>query len=222
MRPPDSGSPILIAHRAGNDPIRLRKAESAGVDLIECDLWLYHDRLEVRHEKTAGPLPVLWDRWSLAPGWRSRWTLTDLLRSASHSTELFFDLKGWNARLPGLLLAIIAEEMPDRPFSVSSQNWELLRPFRTIPQVTTFYSIGNPRQLRAFPGQIEPSRKISVSIHSKLLTPSTIAYLRGRSDHIIPWKIRTMAHAQQLLAWGVDGLNVDDPSLLRELVRKGT
>ena len=63
-------APLLIAHRAGNDPAHLRAAEDAGADVIEADLHLWRGRLELRHLKTAGPLPVYWDRWALAPPWR--------------------------------------------------------------------------------------------------------------------------------------------------------
>ena len=52
---------LAIAHRAGNSLTELRQAAALGVDAIECNV---HERgrLEVRHLKTAGPLPFLWDR----------------------------------------------------------------------------------------------------------------------------------------------------------------
>ena len=49
-------TPLLIAHRAGNDPAHLRAAEAASADVIEADLHLWRGRLELRHLKTAGPL----------------------------------------------------------------------------------------------------------------------------------------------------------------------
>ena len=73
----------MIAHRAGNDPAHARSAWEAGADLIEADVWLYRGRLEVRHTKTMRGLPLLWDRWSLAPGWGPRLLLGDRYR-ASH------------------------------------------------------------------------------------------------------------------------------------------
>ena len=57
---------ILVAHRAGNDLKRLHEAEALGIAHIEADVRLWRGRLEVRHLKTLGPIPVLWDRWRLA------------------------------------------------------------------------------------------------------------------------------------------------------------
>ena len=54
---------LAIAHRAGNSLAGLREANRLGADVIECDVHAYRGRLEVRHLKTAGPLPFLWDRW---------------------------------------------------------------------------------------------------------------------------------------------------------------
>ena len=64
---PSSATPcgtgaFVIAHRAGNDLDRLRRAQQLGIAVIEADLHLYAGRIEVRHLKTLGPVPVLWDR----------------------------------------------------------------------------------------------------------------------------------------------------------------
>ncbi len=89
------GEPLLlIAHRAGNDPARVRAAERAGADVIEADLHLWRGELELRHLKTAGPLPVYWDRWALAAPWRRFPRLDELLASVQPETALMLDLKG--------------------------------------------------------------------------------------------------------------------------------
>ena len=54
--------PFVVAHRAGNDLELLRCAARARSRVIEADVHLYAGRLEVRHLKTLGPFPVLWDR----------------------------------------------------------------------------------------------------------------------------------------------------------------
>ncbi len=213
-------SPLLVAHRAGNDPERLKEAEAAGVHMIECDVWLYHGRLEVRHEKTAGWLPFLWDRWSLHPGWTKRWTLSDLLQSASSTTTLLFDLKGVRRQLPDLLLESRAKHSPDRAFAVCSRNWELVSRFRDLTGVQRFYSAGNTRQLEALPARLQQDPAASVSINSDLLTPDIVRSLKQYGGMVVPWKVTSLEHARQLLAWGVDGVNADDIHLLRELVPK--
>ena len=63
--------PLIVAHRAGNHLDKLAEAFALGVDYAETDVWLHRGRLEVRHEKTLGPLPLLYDRGRLFPGWKS-------------------------------------------------------------------------------------------------------------------------------------------------------
>jgi glycerophosphoryl diester phosphodiesterase len=213
-----ASTPILVAHRAGNDPARLREAEASGVHMIECDIWLHRGRMEVRHEKTAGWLPVLWDRWSLRPGWHPRWTLPDLMREAGEQTLLFFDLKGIRRQLPLLLLEARAKAAPDRPIAVCSRNWELLAPFRDLPHVQRFYSAGSPKQLQALPARLSRDPGASVSINSGLLTPEIVRALKQFGGLVIPWRVSTLEQARTLLAWGVDGLNADDVQLLRHFV----
>jgi glycerophosphoryl diester phosphodiesterase len=210
--------PLAIAHRAGNHPTRLRAAEELGVDFVEADVWLHRDRLEVRHEKTAGPVPVLWDRWSLSPGWTPRLGLTGLVQSARPETVLLLDLKGLNRRLPELVLQTLAEHAPGRRFAVCSQNWDFLDALRHLPEATTFYSVGNRGQLRALPYRLDRSGRHAVSINSCLLDAATVRAIKERASAVVPWRVRTTAQMRQLLAWGVDGINADDLALLRDLM----
>ena len=78
--------PFLVAHRAGNRLVDLWAAEHLRSALVEADVRLYRGRLEVRHLKTAGPLPVLWDRWQLVAPWRPRLQLYELLAATSDET----------------------------------------------------------------------------------------------------------------------------------------
>ena len=86
--------PFIVAHRAGNDLELLRRAEALRPRLIEADVHLYAGRLEARHLKTLGPLPLLWDRWYLASPRTPRLRLAALLEGASPETTLMLDLKG--------------------------------------------------------------------------------------------------------------------------------
>ena len=87
-------SVLAIAHRAGNSLAGLHAANELGVDVIECDVHEHRGRLEVRHLKTAGPLPLLWDRWELASASAPRLGLDELLRADEHGTTFMLDLKG--------------------------------------------------------------------------------------------------------------------------------
>ena len=75
---------------------------------------LWRGRLEVRHLKTAGPLPILWDRWRLANPFAPRLELRDLLAGARRETELLLDLKGRNRRLAELVLDALPGGRPSR------------------------------------------------------------------------------------------------------------
>ena len=113
---------LLIAHRAGNDLKLLSQAFAVGVDYAEADVWLYRKRLEVRHDKIAGLLPLLWDRWSLRPGWKPRLVLSQVVRAAAGRGKLYLDLKGEEQALPAVLTAEL-KLMGVSGMSFSSPVW---------------------------------------------------------------------------------------------------
>src|SRR4029079_15109742 len=88
---------LAIAHRAGNSLAGLREANALGVDVVECDVHDYRGRLEVRHLKTAGPLPFLWDRWELASASAPRLGLAELLDADERGSTFMLDIKGRRA-----------------------------------------------------------------------------------------------------------------------------
>ena len=99
--------PFVIAHRSGNSLLALRTAEAHGVRVIEADVHLFRGRIEVRHLKTLGPVPVLWDRWKLASPFGPRLVLAELLDAAGPQTELVLDLKGRERRLATAVLDML-------------------------------------------------------------------------------------------------------------------
>jgi hypothetical protein len=189
-----------VAHRAGNDLARLRAAEALELPLVEADVHLFGGRLEVRHRKTVGPIPILWDRWELAPPWAPRLLLEELLEAAP-ATELMLDLKGHDRRLPARVLAAI--EAAGRPgrLTVCSQDWRLLAPLAGLPEIRIVHSVGNARQLARLPETVA-----GVSIHERLLDAGVVAELRRRATLVLSWPVETAAQARRLAAWGVQGL----------------
>ena len=98
-----------------------------GLPLAEADVHLHRGRLEVRHSKTAGPVPVLWDRWELASARTPRLLLDELLAAAvPGGPELMLDLKGHDPRLAGPRARCGAGTT--RRVTVCSQDWRLLEP----------------------------------------------------------------------------------------------
>lgn len=206
--------PFLIAHRAGNDLTRLREAEDLGVAFVEADVRLWRGRLEVRHLKTLGPLPILWDRWELASPFAPRLSLDRLLATIGPRTEPLLDLKGRNPRLARLVLAELDGR---RPVTVCARSWRLLEAFSERPEIRVVYSVGTPRELRRLLERFQGGRIDGVSVHERLLDTATVRDLRGLADLVMSWPVNTLRRAQELAALGVEGMISDDLALARSV-----
>lgn len=192
---------------------RLHEAEQLGVALVEADVRLWRGRLEVRHLKTAGPLPILWDRWRLANPFAPRLELSNLLAGARPDTELLLDLKGRNPRLGELVL----EALPrGRGITICARNRRLLEPFVAREDVRLFQSVGSRRQLRAFLRRVDALPLDGVSIHERLLDERVVEELRRKSTILMTWPVNTLQRAHELALLGVQGMISDRPSALLE------
>ena len=195
---------FLVAHRAGNDLAQLRAAERLRVPLVEADVHLFGGRLEVRHRKTVGPIPILWDRWELAPPWAPRMVLDELVTAASPRTELMLDLKGHDARLPGHILEAIDTAGLRGRLTVCSQDWRLLEPLSGRPEIRVVHSVGNARQLARLRRRADALA--GISIHQRLLNAVVVEELRRRAGLVLSWPVESVAQARRLAEWGVQGL----------------
>ena len=203
---------FVVAHRAGNDLARLQEAERLGVALVEADVRLWRGRLEVRHLKTAGPLPILWDRWRLANPFAPRLQLRELLDGAHADTSLLLDLKGRDPRLGELVL----DALRGRSVTVCARSPRLLEPFARLEHVRVFQSLGSRRQLEAHLRNAGTLRLDGVSIHERLLDERVVAELRRHGTTVITWPVNTLRRAHELARLGVHGLISDDPAALTD------
>jgi glycerophosphoryl diester phosphodiesterase len=200
----DTAACFVVAHRAGNELQRLRAAEKLGLPLIEADVHLFAGRLEVRHRKTLGPIPILWDRWELAPPGTPRMELDELLSEAAPATELMLDLKGHDRRIgERVMLAVEAAGRPGR-VTVCSQDWRLLEPLRAAGGIRVVHSVGNARQLARL--RRRHATLNGISIHQRLLDAAVVDDLRQRAEVVLSWPVESVALARRLAAWGVQGL----------------
>jgi glycerophosphoryl diester phosphodiesterase len=211
---PPGSHPFVVAHRAGNDLDRLQRAQALGLGVIEADLHLYAGRIEVRHLKTVGPLPVLWDRWTLAPPWAPRLRLERLLASLRPGTELMLDLKGRDRRLAALVAAALGEHAPGMAVTVCARHWPLLELLSETPGVYPVHSIGARRHLRALRRRDDGRGVHGVSIHQELLDAPTVEDLRTRADLLMTWPVQTREQVRRLVGWGVQGLITDIPEMV--------
>ena len=216
-RPVDPGRPLAIAHRYGNEPDQLAPAVNAGADLIELDLWPYRGRLEVRHLKTMGPVPLLWDRkpYRLVSARAPRLELPELL-SAHGDGELMLDLKGRNTAGATQVREELRRALPGAPYTVCSQSWQLLDAFHDEPGVRVIHSIGSERRMRAVLQRF-PARAEAVGANVRLLTADRVKRLLERVPLVLTWRINDVDTLDRVLDWGVNGVITDSLDIVREI-----
>ena len=205
--------PVIVAHRAGNALDTLEAAEVVGVDMVEADVHWYRGRLEVRHAKTIGPLPILWDRWYLSSPCTPRLGLEQLVAAAAPGTDLLLDLKGPSRRVSHLVLAVLGRTEPKGRISVCARNARLLDPFRGHPEIRVIPTVATRRELWRITSGQEPLAALSVK--AALCTPRHVAMLRRRAPLLIAWGVRDPEHLRALWELGVHGFSVADPSAAR-------
>jgi glycerophosphoryl diester phosphodiesterase len=209
--------PFLVAHRAGNHLELLRAAETQHRGaIVEADVNLFRGRLEIRHLKTLGPLPIFWDRWQLASPWRAHLLLSDLLAAAAPETQLMLDLKGKDPRLAERVAGAIDPYLETRRLTICAREWRLLRTFEGLP-VRRIHSVGTARQLRALIRATSPGRIEGVSIHERLLDLAAVTELRRVAGVVMTWPVNDAARATELVHLGVDGLISDRPGAISGL-----
>jgi len=209
--------PLLIAHRAGNHLDALAPAADAGAHLIEIDVWFHRGRLEVGHDKTLGPVPLRWDRWSLGLGWRRKVLLPEILSQLPPHIEPMFDLKGHHPGLPAALLHAIEQHLPNRPYAVSSQTWAYLDHFLHDDHARVVRSVGSTEALQLLREDLDSWPGAGVGFQFKLLTPEVIAELRERTPLIVTWTINDLEQARTLIRQGVGGIITDNLDVIRAL-----
>lgn len=212
--------PLTVAHRAANHLHLIEEAEAAGIDMVEADIRPWKGRLEVRHLKTMGPIPLLWDHWMLRPGWGPRFQLEDLLSQVNSNVELMLDIKPGDISAPQRIVELVREHMPGRQYTVASQNWELLDVFNREPGVLVSYSVGNTTLLRKVIPHVREVGGEVIGVHRRLLTPEVVAQLREAAPILLSWAVNTDVHLRQLQRWGVNGFISDNMALLRTLVQE--
>jgi len=215
--PRPEGRPVTIAHRAGNDLSRLERASAIGADLAELDVWLHRGRVEVRHAKTVGPLPLLRDRWRLHPGWAPRLVLDAVIEAAGRDVPLMVDLKPETLALSEAVDAAFERSIPGATYAVTTREWWLLEPFEGREQVCLIPSAAWPHEL----AELMPSlgeRFHALSMHITLVEPALMTELAGRGVATYVWPVNTPGNLARVLGAGAAGVNSDNLDLLAEIV----
>jgi len=211
---------LAIAHRAGNSLAGLQEANALGVDVIECDVHHHLGRLEVRHLKTAGPLPFLWDRWELVPASAPRLGLRELLEADRHGTTFMLDLKGRGTEV-GLAVARLLHDIGHhRPVVVCSRAWTAVDTVAALDVVHPVLSARKPGELAALWQRLPGGGFHGVSVHRSMLDTDVVARLRRDVDVVMSWPINDVSSLDRMIDIGVTGIISDESDVLSEIVRR--
>lgn len=221
---------LAIAHRAGNSLEALHSAVELGADVLEADVHAHRGRLEVRHLKSMGPLPWLWDRqdvgrmpllqdrWELVPTSVTQLQLVELLLAARSGGMLMLDLKGAGTVGPAVARAV-HERVPDVPLIVCARWWPTVDAFAGLSWARPVLSARGrtalahlQRRLRRGPAPY------GVSVHRSLLDRTVVAALRERVEVVMTWPVNDVTTLDDVLKLGVNGVITDETDVLGAVV----
>ncbi len=207
---PARHGPALIAHMAGNTARQVRAAIEEVADFVEVDLWAHRGRLEARHARALYPLPLWFEEWTTvrrAP--RRPFTLAGLLAETSGRTGVFLDLKNGRDEPARLVRAVLdsAGGFPG-PLVASSQRWGTLRGLQQlVPEAGLYYSIDVRAKLDLFRSVMERDlRPAGISCRHTLLDEGIVQEMHDRGLKVVAWTVDEPARAEELAAWGADGI----------------
>lgn len=208
---------LAIAHRSGNTVAGLRAALDAGVDLVEADVHAYRGRLEVRHLKSMGGLPWLWDKWELVHRRRhAHLELHELIEALGEDHRLMIDLKGVHPRLAPSVARLLRAATPDRALTVCTKAWWMLDRF-DVP-VRRVFSAGSRRGLDRLVARVSAAPVEGVSVRRSLLTPAVVERLHRGTDLVMTWPVDTTEALEDARRLGVDGVISKSTAVLDEVL----
>lgn len=215
---------LAVAHRAGNSAAGLHEARRLGADVVECDVHAHRGALEVRHLKTAGPLPLLWDRWELAPASAPRLGLAEVLAADRGGARLMLDLKGRRADV-GAAVAALLRAGDRREVLVCGRYWPAVDELAGLPFVRPVLSARHPRALAALSRRLRTGAHAApygVSLHGSLLDRPEAGRLRDGVEVVMTWPVNDVATLDRVVALGANGVITDSPEVLREVLRRSS
>jgi len=208
---------LAVAHRSGNTVAGLRAALDAGVDLVEADVHAYRGRLEIRHLRSMGGLPFLWDREGVVrrrP--HHRLVLAELVEALGDDHRLMIDLKGVHPRLAGSVARVLRDLAPDGALTVCTKHWGMLDAF-DVP-VRRVLSASNRRGLARLRRRLARGPAYGVSVRRRLLTPEVVAELQRSVEVVMTWPVDTEEALTDARRLGVDGVISKDLALLERVL----
>jgi glycerophosphoryl diester phosphodiesterase len=214
-------TPLAVAHRAGNSLAGLHEANALGVDVIECDVHHHRGRLEVRHLKTAGPLPFLWDRWELASASAPRLGLRELLEADRHGATFMLDLKGRSEKTAFSVARLLHDLGAAGPVLVCGRYWPSVEHVGALPFVRPVLSARNRAELARLRRRLDGGPPVhGVSVHRSLLDRELVDGLLQRVEVVMTWPVNDDAALHEVLAHGVNAVISDEADVLATLLAR--
>lgn len=210
---------LSIAHRAANTLDGLSAADARAADVVEADVRWYRGRVEVRHLKTAGPLPFLWDRWELASASAPRLVLEDLLSEDRGRADLMLDLKGRHRSTP----AAVAGALTERDVTgvlVCGRHWPSVDEVARLSGARAVLSARNRLERRALEDRVLDTTRpapYGVSVHVSLLDAPLVSRLHRRGVSVLTWPVDDRPTLDHVTLLGVDGVITNSATVLREV-----
>lgn len=207
---------LTVAHRSGNTVAGLRAALDAGIDLVEADVHVYRGRLEVRHLRSSGGLPFLWDKDTVVHRrHHPNLELRELVAALGEDHRLMIDLKGVHPRLAPSVAAVLRDSTPDRALTVCTKAWWMLDSF-DLP-VRRVWSAASDRALARLRDRLRAGPRLpahGVSVRRRLLTPKIVRELHEATGLVMAWPVDTPEALAESRALGVDAVISKDLDLL--------
>lgn len=207
--------PLIIGHRYGNDLSLLAAAAQAGADYVEADVWLRRGRLEVRHARTVGPLPLIWDKWWVRRRPSKQLLLGEVLRALPPGMGIMVDVKGSARGMPTALMEALTQDAADHPVMVSSRFWDHLRSLRAYPNIMLFHSVGRPWELWKVRPLLKERENDAICIRYGMLDEDRARELREDVRWLATWGINDVERLARVLEWGLDVIITDEVSIMR-------
>lgn len=219
---------LAVAHRAGNSLPALRAALDDGAHVLEADVHAHRGRLEVRHLKSLGPLPYLWDRKAAGPTSTRRQfevvrrtpqlELPELLDAARAGGTLMLDLKGVGGVGPAVV-RLLHERAPQAPVVVCGRWWPSVDAFAELDWARPVLSARSRAELARLRRRLRRGPvPYGVSVHRSLLDRAVVDDLRRRVEVVMTWPVNDAQALQSVLDVGANAVITDDRAVLRSVV----
>jgi len=212
---------LTIAHRAGNSLAGLHAANDLGVDVIECDVHHRRGRIEVRHLKTAGPLPFLWDRWELASASAPRLGLRELFEADRRGTTFMLDLKGRGPAVGTEVARLLHDVGRHHNVLACGRTWTSVETVAELPFVRAVLSARNRVELARLRRRLSAAPRVyGVSVHRSLLDAELVTSLCGQVEVVMTWPVNDLGTLDRVLEMGVNGVISDEKDVLTHVRRR--